>query len=85
MAGASHLAGVFGFPVPDHLSLRNQHQPNEKLHTNSIALEKTFHTNHTRCTTTTGGGAIADASKLTNTPIRSISTQKKSTGRKRRR
>jgi hypothetical protein len=80
-----HLAGDGGSPHLEHRSSPRSILPNEKLHANSIALKKTYHMNHTRCTATTGGGAMAAPSASFKTTSRTASTQRNSPKRKRRR
>jgi hypothetical protein len=85
MAGGPSIAGDGDSPHRDHHSSPCLILPNEKLHANSNTLRKTNHANHTRCTATRGGGAIAAPSASFKTTTRTASTQRNSLELKRRR
>jgi hypothetical protein len=85
MAGPQNSSESFGFPVPNHYSIRNQHQSNEKINANTSTRFRKTTTDRGWNAAREGGDAIAGSLELPKFMIQSTTNLKKSMERERRR
>jgi hypothetical protein len=84
MASPQNSLESFGFPVPDHYSIRNQHQSNEKINANTSTRFRKTTMDRGWDVARESGGAIAGSLELLKLAIQSTTNLEKSMGRERR-